>query len=111
MEKIYLFWWALVVGLGLAGLLRASFEVAKQRTVTKKVISSLVVVVLVVAAMFACPSMVTLDYNGITCSESRYGVSWMLLTAAASTLVLSFRSGSSKRARRYLSSHNVNNED
>ncbi len=102
MGRIYLLWWALLIGSGLTGLLLAVFDLKGNGRLTQKGLASLTSVLLAAAALWACPAMALFEYDGMSCSESRYGLSWMLLAAAASTLVLAFRAKRAKRAQEYL---------
>jgi len=103
-ERVYLVWWALLLGIGIAGAGRLVFVVMKDRAINAKVILLVISLLLVASAAMVCPAMLTWDYDGISCTQNPFVISWLLHTAALATLVISFRSGSSKRARRYLDS-------
>ncbi|GBE30374.1 MAG TPA: hypothetical protein ENH10_02315 [Bacteroidetes bacterium] len=104
MARIYFLWWALLVGIGITSVGRLAFSIAKGRVVSAGNVLLIMSLLLVAGAGYMCPAMLTFDYDGISCSQNQLVISWLLHTAALSTLVISFRSGSSKRARRYLDS-------
>jgi hypothetical protein len=103
-ERVYLVWWALLIVIGIAGVWRLIYVLAKDRAINIKIILLIASLLLVAGAAFVCPAMLTFDYDGVSCTQNQFVISWLMHTAALSTLVISFRSGSSKRARRYLDS-------
>jgi len=103
-ERVYLIWWALLLGIGISGIGRLIFVYATDKTISTRVILLILTLLLVTGAALVCPAMLTWEYDGVSCTPNQFVISWLLHTAALSTLIISFRSNSSKRARRYLDS-------
>jgi glucan phosphoethanolaminetransferase (alkaline phosphatase superfamily) len=104
MGRIYLLWWAFLLGVGLTGILVIWKDAFKRKTMTKRIAIAMISLLLVGAAVLACPAMLFLEYDGITSTQTSFVISWLLHMAAAATLVSAFKSSGSKRAKRYLDS-------